>query len=154
MRLCWYLNVIGRLKGIGMNAIVKTKLMDWSKRSAHQWLEEYGIWVRSTKSEVSANPLAILMDKNDTTRIRSSKTSRACEISDSEAVEVSQLLAKMHNDKREYLAERAWFLILFFENDWSYQAIANSHGCSKAKVRAEIDKGLAYLDGKIEALND
>ena len=115
-----------------MNAIVKTKLMDWSKRSAHQWLEQYGIWVRSTKSEVSANPLAILIDKNDTTRIRSSKTSRACEISDSEAVEVSQLLAKMHNDKREYLAERAWFLILKFENDWSYMAMANSHGCCRA----------------------
>ena len=58
----------------------------------------------------------------------------------------------MHNDKREYLVERAWFLILFFENDWSYQAIANSHSCSKAKVRAEIDKGLAYLDGKMEVL--
>ena len=137
-----------------MGAVVKKVQMDWSKRSAHQWLEQYGIWVRSTKSDVSANPLAILMDKNDTTRIRSSKVSIACEISDCEAVQVSQLLAKMHNDKREYLVERAWFLILFFENDWSYQTIANSHSCSKAKVRAEIDKGLAYLDGKIEVLSD
>jgi len=137
-----------------MNAAVKMQKMDWSKRSAHQWLEQYGIWVRSTKSDVSANPLVILIDKNDTTRIRASKVSMACEISDAEAVEVSQLLAKMHNDKREYLAERAWFLILFFENDWSYQTIANSHSCSKAKVRAEIDKGLAYLDGKIEVLSD
>ena len=33
-------------------------------------------------------------------------------------------------------------------------AIANSHGCSRAKVRAEVDKGLAYLDGKIEVLSD
>ena len=137
-----------------MNAVVKMQKMDWSKRSAHQWLEQYGIWVRSTKSNVSANPLAILIDKNDTTRIRASRISMACEISDAEAVEVSQLLAKMHNDKREYLAERAWFLILFFENNWSYQVIANSHSCSKAKVRAEIDKGLAYLDGKIEVLCD
>lgn len=136
-----------------MNAVVGIK-MNWSKRSAHQWLEQYGVWVRSTKSNVSANPLAILIDKNDKQRIRASKISMACEISDYEAVQVSQLLAKMHNDEREYLAERAWFLILFFENNWSYQVIANSHGCSKAKVRAEIDKGLAYLDGKIEVLND
>lgn len=134
-----------------MNAAAKIEVMDWSKRSAHQWLEQYGIWVRSAKSVVSANPLAILIDKNDTTRIRASKVSMPCEISDAEAVQVSQLLAKMHSDKREYLAERAWFLILFFENNWSYQVIANSHNCSKAKVRAEIDKGLAYLDGKIEA---
>ena len=137
-----------------MNAMVCNK-MDWSKRSAHQWLEQYGLWVRSAKiGVVSANPLANLIDKNDTARIRASKTSMSCEINDIEGVQVSQLLAKMHNDKREYLAERAWLLILFFENDWSYQTIANTHGCSKAKVRAEIDKGLAYLDGKIETLSD
>ena len=137
-----------------MNAAVKTKAVDWSKRSAHQWLEQYGLWVRSTKiSQASANPLANLIDKNDTARVRASKTSMPCEISDIEGVQVSQMLAKMHNDKREYLAERAWLLILFFENDWSYQTIANTHGCSKAKVRAEIDKGLAYLDGKIEVLS-
>ena len=136
-----------------MNAMVGLK-MNWSKRSAHQWLEQYGLWVRSTKFSVSANPLASLIERNDTTRIRSSKVSIACEINDYEAVQVSQLLAKMHNDSREYLAERAWLLILFFENDWSYQSIANAHGCSKAKVRSEIDKGLAYLDGKMEVLSD
>lgn len=137
-----------------MNAMVCNK-MDWSKRSAHQWLEQYGLWVRSTKiTQSSANPLANLIDKNDIARIRASKTSMSCEISDIEGVQVSQLLAKMHGDSREYLSERAWFLILFFENDWSYQTIANAHGCSKAKVRAEIDKGLAYLDGKIEVLSD
>ncbi|MFX9532614.1 antitermination protein, partial [Acinetobacter baumannii] len=32
-----------------MNAKVNNKTMDWSKRSAHQWLEQYGLWVRSTK---------------------------------------------------------------------------------------------------------
>ena len=137
-----------------MNAAVKTKAVDWSKRSAHQWLEQYGLWVRSTKIRVSANPLAGLIDKNDTTRVRASKTSMPCEISDIEGVQVSQILAKMHNDKREYLAERAWFLILKFENDWSDQSIANAHGCSRAKVRAEVEKGLAYLDGKIEVLSD
>ena len=137
-----------------MNAAVKTKAVDWSKRSAHQWLEQYGLWVRSTKLKVSANPLANLIDKNDTTRIRASKTSMSCEINDIEGVQVSQMLAKMHNDKREYLAERAWFLILKFENDWSDQSIANAHGCSRAKVRAEVEKGLAYLDGKIEVLSD
>src|SRR5690606_32418682 len=103
---------------------------------------------------VSANPLANLIDKNDVTRVRASKTSMPCDINDIEGVRVSQLLAKMHGDSREYLSERAWFLILFFENDWSYQTIANTHGCSKARVRAEIDKGLAYLDGKIEVLSD
>ena len=137
-----------------MNAAVKMG-MDWSKRSAHQWLEQYGLWVRSAKiGVVSANPLANLIDKNDVTRIRSSKTSMACEISDIEGVRICQLLAKMHNDKREYLAERAWFLILKFENDWSDQSIANAHGCSRAKVRSEVDKGLAYLDGKIEVFSD
>lgn len=136
-----------------MNAAVNNK-MDWSKRSAHQWLEQYGLWVRSVKiGTVSANPLAGLIDKNDVARVRASKVSMPCEINDVEGVHVSQLLAKMHNDQREYLAERAWFLILFFENDWSYQTIANTHGCSKARVRAEIDKGLAYLDGKIEVLS-
>ena len=137
-----------------MNAMVKMG-MNWSKRSAHQWLEQYGLWVRSAKiGTVSANPLANLIDKNDVTRIRSSKTSMACEISDIEGVQICQLLAKMHNDKREYLAERAWFLILKFENDWSDQSIANAHGCSRAKVRSEVDKGLAYLDGKIEVFSD
>lgn len=126
--------------------------MDWSKRSAHQWLEQYGLWVRSTKSKVSANPLACLIDQNDTTRIRSSKVSMPCEIEDYEAVEVSKLLAKMHNDNREFLQERAWLLILKYENDWSYRTIANTHGVGKDTVRKEIDKGLAYLDGKIEAL--
>ncbi|PAL85793.1 antitermination protein, partial [Acinetobacter baumannii] len=27
-----------------MNAKVNNKTMDWSKRSAHQWLEQYGLW--------------------------------------------------------------------------------------------------------------
>lgn len=128
--------------------------MNWSKRSAHQWLEQYGAWVRSVKTNVSANPLAILIDQNDKTRIRVSKVSIPVEIEDHEAVRVSKLLAKMHTDSREYLQERAWFLILSYENNWSYQSIANAHRCSKAKVRAEIDKGLAYLDGKIEVLSD
>ena len=136
-----------------MNAATELK-MNWSKRSAHQWLEQYGAWVRSVKTNVSANPLAILIDQNDKTRIRVSKVSIPVEIEDYEAVEVSQLLAKMHNDSREYLAERAWFLILKFENDWSDQTIANAHRCSRAKVRAEVEKGLAYLDGKIEVLSD
>ncbi|MDC5140656.1 antitermination protein [Acinetobacter baumannii] len=135
-----------------MNAKVNNKTMDWSKRSAHQWLEQYGLWVRSTKSKVSANPLACLIDQNDTTRIRSSKVSMPCEIEDYEAVEVSKLLAAMHNDEREFLQERAWLLILKYENDWSYRTIANTHGVGKDTVRKEIDKGLAYLDGKIEAL--
>ena len=136
-----------------MNAVTELK-MNWSKRSAHQWLEQYGAWVRSVKTSVSANPLAILIDQNDKTRIRVSKVSIPVEIEDYEAVLVSKLLAKMHTDSREYLQERAWFLILLYENNWSYQSIANAHRCSKAKVRAEIDKGLAYLDGKIEVLSD
>ncbi len=53
---------------------------------------------------------------------------------------------------REFLQERAWLLILKYENDWSYRTIANTHGVGKDTVRKEIDKGLAYLDGKIEAL--
>lgn len=136
-----------------MNAATELK-MNWSKRSAHQWLEQYGAWVRSVKTNVSANPLAILIDQNDKTRIHVSKVSIPVEIEDYEAVLVSKLLAKMHADSREYLQERAWFLILSYENNWSYQSIANAHRCSKAKVRAEIDKGLAYLDGKIEVLSD
>ncbi|MFI8124627.1 antiterminator Q family protein [Acinetobacter sp. ABJ-A23_2] len=135
-----------------MNAKFNNKTIDWAKRSAHQWLEQYGLWVRSAKFKVSVNPLALLIDQNDTTRVRASKVSIPCIIEDFEAVEVSRLLAKMHNDKREFLQERAWFLILYYENNWSYLTIANIHKCSKAKVRAEIDKGLAYLDGKIDVL--
>ena len=132
-----------------MNAAAKQK-MDWSKRSAHQWLEQYGLWVRSSRFKHSANPIAVAMDQADITRIRSSKISTPCEITDFEGVEISKLLAKMHNDKREYLAERAWLLILKYENDWSYQTIANTHKVSKATVRREIDLGLAYLDGVVE----
>lgn len=133
-----------------MNAAIR--IMDWGKRTADMWLVQYGVWVRSTETNVSANPLATLIDQNDKSRIHASRVSIACEISDFEAVEVSKLLSKMHTDEREHLQERAWFLILFYENNWSYQSIANAHGCSKAKVRSEIDKGLAYLDGKIEVL--
>ena len=134
-----------------MNAVIELK-MNWAKRSAHQWLEQYGAWVRTTKTQVSANPLAILIDRNAKTRIHASKVSIPVDIEDHEAVRVSKLLAKMHNDSREFMQERAWFLILFYENDWSYFSIANARGCSKAKVRAEIDKGLSYLDGVIENL--
>ncbi|OBY75918.1 antiterminator Q family protein [Acinetobacter gyllenbergii] len=134
-----------------MNAAVNTKVMDWSKRSAHQWLEQYGLWVRSTKMNVSANPLAVLIDQNDKTRLRASRISIPCDLTDVEGVEVSKLLAKMHNDKREYLSERGWLLILKYENEWSDQSIANTHNVSRAYVRAEIAKGLAYLDGVIDS---
>ena len=134
-----------------MNAVVNTKVMDWSKRSAHQWLEQYGLWVRSTKMNVSANPLAVLIDQNDKTRLRASRISIPCDLTDHEGVEVSKLLAKMHNDKREYLSERGWLLILKYENEWSDQSIANAHNVSRAYVRAEIAKGLAYLDGVIDS---
>ncbi|MCL5769444.1 antiterminator Q family protein [Acinetobacter sp. ANC5681] len=132
-----------------MNAAAKQK-MDWSKRSAHQWLEQYGLWVRSGGFKHSANPIAVAMDQADITRIRSSKISTPCEITDFEAVEVGKLLAKMNNDSREYLAERAWFLILKYENNLSYRVIANTHGTGKDTVRTKIDLGLAYLDGVIE----
>lgn len=134
-----------------MNAAVVTPVMDWSKRSAHQWLEQYGLWVRSTKMNVSANPLAVLIDQNDKTRLRASRISIPCDLTDYEGVEVSKLLAKMHNDKREYLSERGWLLILKYENEWSDQSIANTHKVSRAYVRAEIAKGLAYLDGVIDS---
>lgn len=134
-----------------MNAAVNTKVMDWSKRSAHQWLEQYGLWVRSTKMNVSANPLAVLIDQNDKTRLRASRISIPCDLTDVEGVEVSKLLAKMHNDKREYLSERGWLLILKYENEWTDQSIANTHKVSRAYVRAEIAKGLAYLDGVIDS---
>ncbi len=134
-----------------MNAAVNTKVMDWSKRSAHQWLEQYGLWVRSTKMNVSANPLAVLIDQNDKTRLRASRISIPCDLTDYEGVEVSKLLAKMHNDKREYLSERGWLLILKYENEWSDQSIANTHKVSRAYVRADIAKGLAYLDGVIDS---
>ncbi|MCI3877723.1 MULTISPECIES: antiterminator Q family protein [Acinetobacter] len=134
-----------------MNAVAKQK-MDWFKRSPHQWLDQYGIWVRSGNFKSSANPLAKAMDQADEARVRASKISRPCDITDFEAVEVGKLLAKMHNESREYLAERAWLLILKYENDWSYQTIANTHKVSKATVRREIDLGLSYLDGKIEVL--
>ncbi|MBC69731.1 MULTISPECIES: antiterminator Q family protein [Acinetobacter] len=133
-----------------MNATVKQQKINWLNRSAHQWLDQYGIWVRSSDFKHSANPIAVAMDQADKNRIRSSRVSKPCEISDFEGVEISKLLAKMHNDKREYLAERAWLLILKYENDWSYQTIANTHKVSKATVRREIDLGLAYLDGVIE----
>ncbi len=136
-----------------MNAAAKQK-MDWAKRSAHQWLEQYGLWVRSGGFKHSANPIAVAMDQADITRIRSSKISTPCEITDFEAVEVGKLLAKMHSDSREYLAERAWLLILKYENNWSYRTIANTHGVGKDTVRKEIDLGLTYLDGKIEVLMD
>ena len=133
-----------------MNAVAKQK-MDWSKHSAHQWLEQYGIWVRSGNFKRSANPLATAIDQADKTRVRASKVSMPCEIKDFEAVEVGKLLAKMHNDKREYLSERGWLLILKYENEWSDQSIANAHNVSRAYVRAEIAKGLAYLDGVIDS---
>lgn len=136
-----------------MNAVAKQK-MDWSKRSAHQWLEQYGIWVRSGNFKSSANPLATAIDQADKTRVRASKVSMPCEITDFEAVEVGKLLAKMHSDSREYLAERAWLLILKYENNWSYRTIANTHGVGKDTVRKEIDLGITYLDGKIEVLMD
>ena len=133
-----------------MNAATELK-MNWSKRSAHQWLEQYGAWVRTTKTQVSANPLAILIERNDKTRLRASRISIPCDLTDVEGVEVSKLLAKMHNDKREYLSERGWLLILKYENEWSDQTIANTHKVSRAYVRAEIAKGLAYLDGVIDS---
>ena len=73
--------------GDGMNAAVNTKVMDWSKRSAHQWLEQYGLWVRSTKMNVSANPLAVAIDQNDKTRVRASRISIPCDLSDLEGVD-------------------------------------------------------------------
>ena len=138
-----------------MNAVASLKVVDWSQRSAQLWLEQYGLWVRSGKGKavgVSANPLAVLIDKNDEKRISKSKLSRPCEISDFEAVEISKLLSKMHSDKREYLAERAWLLILKHENNWKDQVIANVHGVSRAYVRAEIDKGHSYLNGVMDAM--
>lgn len=54
--------------------------------------------------------------------------------------------------KREYLSERAWLLILKYENNWKDQVIANVHGVSRAYVRAEIDKGHSYLNGVMDAI--
>lgn len=135
-----------------MNAMTKIQKMNWAKYPAHQWLEQYGLWVRSTKMNVSANPLAIAIDQNDKTRLRPSRVSMPCEISDFEGVEVCKVLAKMHNDSREYLAERAWLLILKYENGWSDRVIGDAHGVSRAYVRAEVANGLAYLNGLFDAM--
>jgi len=97
-----------------MNAATGLK-MNWSKRSAHQWLEQYGAWVRTVKTDVSANPLAVLIDQNDKTRIRASKVSIPVEIRDAMVNSVSNDKILIFDKSGTQLIKEKIFLILFYE---------------------------------------
>ena len=70
MRLCWYLNDIGKRKGIGMNAAVGSRkhfsvAINWGDRKLEQWLEQYGSYLLlDNKPEFlgAKSVLASLMD--------------------------------------------------------------------------------------------
>lgn len=127
--------------------------IDWEKFSAAEWVEQFGVWVRSERVNVpnkTSTPLATMIDKADTSKPRKSRSVIPLKITDDEARAVQHILLSMLHSRDPEVSYWAWILILRYEGDWSWSIIAETHSCSVNKVRQAEKEGLAFFRAKTE----
>lgn len=128
------------------------QVVNWKRFSAADWVIQYGVWLNTpTYGQASigggnSSPLAVLIDKADTTKVRKPTPVRPdLKINDNEARAVSKVLHEMlaRIDMEE--SRCAWHLILHYEHDWTVKALSMMDQCTLAAARKKQKRALEYF---------
>ena len=140
---------------MGMNAMVKTEVMDWTKYNIDGWLEQFGAWCETVRMKggdlpdgLHVNQIYWLIREADKTP-RNSKCYIKCEISDFEADQVQDLLKGIFNsDAVDYAAKYAVMCLVKHKvENRSLSAVATMTNQSKGQVNIMVGNARYFLYG-------
>lgn len=160
MQLCWYLNDIGRLKGIRMNSAVGlrkhfTVAINWAEKPIEWHLEQYGSWLlvddHYTGCLGASSVLGHLIDTvNGVCVDKRERVAPRCKINDMHADAVSDMLLSLM--KNENLKVQKWFkiVIMFYVEFKSEATISKQLGISEFSVARDKMLGMVRLATKYQ----
>ena len=143
-----------------MNAVVKAKVMDWSKYTIDGWLEQFGAWCETARMKggslpdgLHINQIYWLIREADKTP-RSPKCYITCEIEDFEADQVQALLRSVFKSNSvDYQAKYAVMCLVKHKvENRSLSAVANITNQSKGQVNIVVGCARFFLLGRFNYL--
>ncbi|WP_372404578.1 hypothetical protein ACDW34_07115 [Acinetobacter piscicola] len=131
-----------------MNAMVKTKVMDWSKFTAEEWFKQYGAYIQTCRMKsgnipdsLGVNQIYWLICENNK-GVAPRKNQLVCQIDDFEADEVRKLIIDLKFSNRICASAKA-AVNLFIEK--------NVRGMSLRQIAGEFQLGKTSIDNMIFA---
>ena len=138
-----------------MNAVVKTQIMDWSKRTIEEWLKQYGAYVQTCRMKsgndpdnLGVNQIYWLIRENNK-GLNTRKDILICDISDFEADEVRKLIMEMRHSRRICTSAKM-AVLLFIEKHvrgMSLDQMANEFKYGRTSIKSMIFAGKYYMCG-------
>lgn len=133
------------------------QIVDWSKYSPAQWLEQYSAWVQSGLKLPDLGypqPLAHTIDLAKKKKPKNKPVLATLEITDDEARAVMRILCSMMDSRHIWVSTWAGILILRYESNWEWPSIAGVYNIPVHKARELEKEGLAYFMGCIDGRPD
>lgn len=138
-----------------MNAVVKAKVMDWSKFTIDGWLEQFGAWCETARMKggslpdgLHINQIYWFIREADKTP-RTSKCYITCEIEDFEAEQVQALLKSIFKSELVNFTTKFALMCLVknkVENK-GLSKVADETNQSKAQAAIMVSCAKFYLSG-------
>ncbi len=140
---------------MGMNAMVKTQVMDWSKFTAEDWLKQYGAYIQTCRMKSGNAPDSLgvnqiywlICENNKGVALR--KDQLICKINDFEGEEVGKLIAEMRNS-RLICTSAKMAVLLFIEKSvrgMSFDQLAREFKLSRSSINNMVYAGKYYVAG-------
>lgn len=143
-----------------MNAIAKNKVMDWSKFTIDEWLEQFGAWCETVRMKggdlpdgLHINQIYWLM-REAGNEVHKGKSFIRCEINDYEADQVQNLLRSVFNSSKvEHTTKFALMCLVKCKvENRSLSMVADITNQSKGQVNIMVSCARFYLIGKYNFL--
>lgn len=136
-----------------MNALTKTKVMDWSKYTIDGWLEQFGAWCETVRMKggdvpdgLHINQIYWLM-REAGKEMPKGKSYIRCEINDYEADQVQSLLRSILNKGDNTVNFALICLIKHKVENRSLSAVAAITNQSKGQVNIMVNCARFYIKG-------
>ena len=140
---------------MGMNAMVKVQLMDWSKFTAEEWLKQYGAYIQTCRMKSGNEPDSLGVNQiywlicENNKGVAARKDQIICKISDFEADHVRKLIVDLRNSA--VICNSAKVAVqLFIEKNvrgMSLRQLADEFKMGKTALDSMIFAGKFYLNG-------
>ena len=138
-----------------MNAAVKTQVMDWSKYTVEEWLNQYGAYIQICRMKsgnmpdsLGVNQIYWLICENNKD-YGSRKNQIVCNISDDEAEEIRKLIIGIQFSDRIYQSAKV-AVRLFIEKNvrgLSLDQMVREFALSRSSIKNKKNAGKFYLAG-------
>lgn len=145
-----------------MNAIAKNKVMDWSKFTIDEWLEQFGAWCETVRMKggdlpdgLHINQIYWLM-REAGKEVHKSKSHIECKINDFEADQVQSLLRSLLNSVNTDFTTK-FALICLIKNKVENKGlgkVAQETNQSKAQAAIMVSCARFYLAGHDKRLRN